>query len=235
MGNRLFYGISVKQIPVGDHHRLVYNTFFSKVGADDVNDLLIKKRFTAKPVQMNLFAAAMRCNISRCLVGGFVAHGNTGTPHLIAVKAPGIAVCSGKDGISGYMLRFFLHRAADKTHLVGIFLVLHLLRYAKPAAAQFSHCVWCGILLCCEQKQCPCEGMEHQHSALDRLGKNVCHPAKSLLCRLWLPKDLHCVARRRKNSLHIVLLLLIHPMVSHKCSFWFHVTSQLVQRHAAAQ
>lgn len=88
-------------------------------------DLLIKKRLTAKPVQMDLFAAAMRCNISRRLMGGFVAHGNPGTPHLIAVKAPGVAVCGGKDGISSCMLRFLLHRAADKPHLVGIFHVVH--------------------------------------------------------------------------------------------------------------
>ena len=197
MGNRSFYGISVKQVPVGDHHRFICDAFFRKVGADDVNDLLIKKRLTAKPVQMNLFAAAMRCNISRRPVGGFVAHGNTGTPPLIAVKATGVAVRGGKDGISGYMLQFLLHRAADKTHLIGIFLVIHLLRYTKPAVAQFSHCIRCGIFLRCEQKQRPCKGMEHQHSTLDRLGKNVCHPTQTVLCRLRLTKDLHCVTRRR--------------------------------------
>lgn len=125
MGNRLFYGSAVKQIPIRDHHGFVHDALFRKVGADDVNDLLIKKRLTAKPVQMDLFAAAMRCNISRRLMGGFVAHGNPGTPHLIAVKAPGVAVCGGKDGISSCMLRFLLHRAADKPHLVGIFHVVH--------------------------------------------------------------------------------------------------------------
>ena len=100
------------------------------------------------------------------------------------------------------MLRFLLHRAADKPHPVGIFHVVHFLRYAEPAAAQFSNCIRRSILLLREQKQRPCEGMEHQHPALDRLGKNVCHPAQAVLCRLWLTKDLHRIARRRQNSLH---------------------------------
>ena len=148
-------------------------------------------------MQMDLFTAAMRCNICRCFVGGFVAHGNPGTPHLIAVKAPGVAVRSSKNGIACNMLRFLPHRAADKPHMVGVFLVVHLLRYAEPAAAQFSHGIRCGILLLREQKQRPCEGMEHQNSALDRLGKNICHPAQAVLCRLRFTKDLHRIARRR--------------------------------------
>ena len=173
MGNRLFYGSSVKQVSIRDHHGFVHNALFRKVGADDVNDLLIKKRLTAKPVQMDLFAAAMRCNISRRLMGGFVAHGNPGTPHLIAVKAPGVTVRCCKNGIACNMLRFLPHRAADKPYLVGIFHVVHLLRYAEPAAAQFGHCIRCGILLLREQQQRPRQGVEHQHPALDWLGKNV--------------------------------------------------------------
>lgn len=203
MGNRLFYGSSVKQVSVGDDHGFVHDALFSKVGADDVNDLLIKKRFTAKPMQMNLFAAAMRCNICRCFVGGLRAHGNPGTPHLIAVKAPGVAVRSSKNGIACNMLRLLPHRAADKPHLVGIFHVVHLLRYAKPAAAQFGQVVRCGIFFRREQKQRPCQGVEHQHPALDWLGKNVCHPAQAVFRRPSLAQYFDCIAGRRQNGLHM--------------------------------
>lgn len=58
------------------------------------------------------------------------------------------------------MLRFLLHRAANKTHMISIFLIIHLLRYTKPAVAQFVHCVRCVILLLREQKQRPCEGIK---------------------------------------------------------------------------
>ena len=206
MGNRLFYGSAVKQIPIRDHHGFIHNALFRKVGADDINDLLIKKRFTAKPMQMNLFAAAVRCNICRRLMGGFVAHGNPGTPHLIAVKAPGVAVCGGKDGISSCMLRFLLHRAADKPYLVGIFHVVHLLRYAKPAAAQFGQVVRRGIFFRREQQQRSCQGVEHQHTALDWLRQNICHPAQAVFRRPSLAQYFGCIAGRRQNGLHMRFL-----------------------------
>lgn len=38
-----------------------------------------------------------------------------------------------------------------------------------------------------------------------------------------------------ENTCIAVLLLLIHPVVSYKCGFRFHVAAQPVQRHAAAQ
>ena len=198
----MFYGSSVKQVSVGDDHGFVHDALFSKVGADDINDLLIKKRFTAKPMQMNLFAAAMRCNICRCFVGGFVAHGDAGAPQLVAVKAPGVAVRCGKNGIACNMLRFLPHRAADKPYLVGIFHVVHLLRYTEPAVPQFGQVVRRGIFFRREQQQRPRQGVEHQHPALDRLRNNICHPAQTVLCQFRLAKDLDCIARRRQNGFH---------------------------------
>ena len=154
-------------------------------------------------MQMDLFAAAMRCNICRCFVGGFVAHGNPGTPHLIAVKAPGVAVRSSKNGIACNMLRFLLHRAADKPHLIGIFLVVHLLRYAKPAVPQFGQVVRRGIFFRREQQQRPRQGVEHQHTAVHRLRQNIVHPAQVLFRRPGLAQYFDCIAGRRQNGLHI--------------------------------
>ena len=206
MGNRLFYGSSVKQVSVGDNHGFVHDALFSKVGADDVNDLLIKKRFTAKPMQMDLFAAAMRCNICRCFVGGFVAHGNTGTPQLVAVKAPGVAVRCGKNGIACNMLRFLPHRAADKPYLVGIFHVVHLLRHPKPAVPQFRQGVRRSVFFRRKQQQRPGQGVEHQHAVVHRLCKNIVHPAQALFCRPGLAQYFDCIAGWRQNGLHMRFL-----------------------------
>lgn len=83
---------------------------------------------------------------------------------------------------------------------------MDLLRYAKPAAAQFGQVVRCGIFFRREQQQRSCQGVEHQHTALDWLGKNVCHPAQTVLCQFRLAKDLDCIARRRQNGLHMRFL-----------------------------
>ena len=101
------------------------------------------------------------------------------------------------------MLRFLLHRAADKPHLVGIFHVVHLLRHAKPAVPQVGQSVRRGVFFRREQQQRPRQGVEHQHTALHRLRQNIVHPAQTLFRRTSLAQYFDCIAGRRQNGLHM--------------------------------
>lgn len=95
-----------------------------------------------------------------------------------------------------------IDEAGEKLQNIGSS-VENLLRYAKPAAAQFGQVVRCGIFFRREQKQRPCQGVEHQHPALDWLGKNVCHPAQAVFRRPSLAQYFDCIAGRRQNGLHM--------------------------------
>ena len=83
---------------------------------------------------------------------------------------------------------------------------LDLLRYAKPAAAQFGQVVRRGIFFRREQQQRSCQGVEHQHTALDWLRQNICHPAQAVFRRPSLAQYFGCIAGRRQNGLHMRFL-----------------------------
>lgn len=82
----------------------------------------------------------------------------------------------------------------------------YLLRYAKPAVPQVGQVVRRGVFFRREQKQRPCEGMEHQHPALDWLRQNICHPAQAVFRRPSLAQYFGCIAGRRQNGLHMRFL-----------------------------
>jgi len=94
----------------------------------------------------------------------------------------------------------------DKADLIYSLNAGDLLRYAKPAAAQFGQVVRRGIFFRREQQQRSCQGVEHQHTALDWLRQNICHPAQAVFRRPSLAQYFGCIAGRRQNGLHMRFL-----------------------------
>lgn len=103
-------------------------------------------------------------------------------------------------------LPFRYHFTPEDFYVFVVAHVVHLLRYAKPAAAQFGQVVRRGIFFRREQQQRSCQGVEHQHTALDWLRQNICHPAQAVFRRPSLAQYFGCIAGRRQNGLHMRFL-----------------------------
>ena len=163
----IFHGFFVEKIPVGNGPGGKFNAHLPQVRADDVDDGLVKQRLTAEPVDLHLLAAAVGGDVSGHLVGGFLRHGHPGTAQLEAVKATGVAVGGGENGVAGDGRVLFLLVCQNPPHQIGVLPVLAVLGNDEPVGLQIVT-VKAGLPLGFgEQNHLPGQEIEEQVAVLD--------------------------------------------------------------------
>lgn len=132
----IFHGFFVEKIPVGNGPGGKFHALFPQVGADNVDDGLVKQRLAAEPVDLHLLAAAVGGDVFGHLVGGFLRHGHPGPAQLEAVKAAGVAVGGGENGVAGDGRVLFLLVCQNPPYQIGVLLVLAVLGNDEPVGFQ---------------------------------------------------------------------------------------------------
>ena len=132
----IFHGFFVEKIPVGNGPGGKFDAHLPQVGADNVDDGLVEQGLAAEPVDLYLLAAAVGGDVSGHLVGGFLRHGHPGPAQLEAVKAAGVAVGGGENGVAGDGRVLFLLVCQNPPHQIGVLPVLAVLGNDEPVRLQ---------------------------------------------------------------------------------------------------
>lgn len=163
----IFHGFFVEKIPVGNGPGGKFHALFPQVGADNVDDGLVEQGLAAEPVDLYLLAAAVGGDVGGHLVGGFLRHGHPGPAQLEAVKAAGVAVGGGENGVAGDGRVLFLLVCQNPPHQIGVLPVLAALGNDEPVGLQILAVKPPLPLRFGEQNHLPGQEVEEKVAVLD--------------------------------------------------------------------
>lgn len=157
----------VKQIAVGNHCRGKIDILLPEALADDVDDTRIEQGLAAEPGELDFLTAAVVPDEPDCLFGGFGSHDWLGPAFFEAVKAPGVAVHGGENGIAGDILGLLLLVLQHPTDQVGVLPFLRPLRHGEPMLPEIVQRKQVPRFLFGQQNQLPGQEVVEKGVVLD--------------------------------------------------------------------